>query len=175
MVRLVGEQADDGFEAFVERVEAVGERGVDVDAVGAGLFLVPPAPRPSSRRPLLTMSSVAAMLASTAGWRYGMPVTSTPTRKRRVACGERGGDRPPFEAVAGGVGEDRVEVVEGPARLVEVDLVGGLPDLEHVAPRGVLRGGLEAEPHAVAGYPGDRDGPTVRFGGRGKKPLVRAT
>ncbi len=26
------------------------------------------------------------MLASTAGWRYGMPVTSTPTRSRCVAC-----------------------------------------------------------------------------------------
>ena len=25
------------------------------------------------------------MLASTAGWRYGMPVTSTPTRNRVVA------------------------------------------------------------------------------------------
>ena len=26
------------------------------------------------------------MFASTAGWRYGMPVTSTPTRSRVVAC-----------------------------------------------------------------------------------------
>ena len=30
-------------------------------------------------------SSVAAMFASTAGWRYGLPVTSTPTRIRLVA------------------------------------------------------------------------------------------
>ena len=40
---------------------------------------------PSSNRPPDTMSSAAAILASTAGWRYGMPVTSTPTRSRRVA------------------------------------------------------------------------------------------
>ena len=39
---LVGQQADDRFEPFVERVEAVGEGRVDVDAVGVGLFLVPP-------------------------------------------------------------------------------------------------------------------------------------
>ena len=45
-----------------------------------------PAPSPSSSRPSETMSSVAAMLASTAGCRYTMPVTSTPTRRRRVAC-----------------------------------------------------------------------------------------
>ena len=31
------------------------------------------------------MSTVAAMLASTAGCRYGVPVTSTPTRMRWVA------------------------------------------------------------------------------------------
>ena len=31
-------------------------------------------------------STVAAMFASTAGWRYGMPVTMHPTRIRVVAC-----------------------------------------------------------------------------------------
>jgi hypothetical protein len=31
------------------------------------------------------MSTVAAMFASTAGWRYTLPVTSTPTRIRSVA------------------------------------------------------------------------------------------
>ena len=45
-----------------------------------------PAPMPSSSRPFDTTSSVAAMFASTDGWRYGLPVTSTPSRSRVVAC-----------------------------------------------------------------------------------------
>ena len=44
-----------------------------------------PAPTPSSSRPPEMTSRVAAILASTAGWRYGIPVTRTPTRSRLVA------------------------------------------------------------------------------------------
>ena len=43
------------------------------------------APMPSSSLPLDTMSSVAAMFASTAGCRYTIPVTMHPTRRRVVA------------------------------------------------------------------------------------------
>ena len=59
-----------------------------------------PAPRPSSSRPCEMMSSVAAMLASTAGWRYGMPVTSTPTRSRLVAWASAVERDPALEARA---------------------------------------------------------------------------
>ena len=45
-----------------------------------------PAPTPSSSRPSEITSSVAAIFASTAGWRYGMPVTRSPMRSRFVAC-----------------------------------------------------------------------------------------
>src|SRR5581483_11387172 len=41
---------------------------------------------PSSRRPPERMSTVLAMLASTAGLRWWMPVTSVPMRSRVVAC-----------------------------------------------------------------------------------------
>ena len=44
-----------------------------------------PAPIPSSSRPPEMMSTVAAIFASTAGWRYGVALTSTPNRRRRVA------------------------------------------------------------------------------------------
>ena len=45
-----------------------------------------PAPRPMISRPSLMTSMVAAMLASTDGWRYGMPVTWHPRRSREVAA-----------------------------------------------------------------------------------------
>ena len=45
--------------------------------------------------------------------------------------------------------EDRVEVVEVPRRLEDVDLVGAAPDVEHVLPVRVLRGGLDPEAHAA--------------------------
>jgi hypothetical protein len=53
--------------------------------------------------------------------------------------GQRGQRAPAFQTGAGGIGEDRIEVIEGPAGLVDVDVVGGLPDRKHVGPTGVLR------------------------------------
>ena len=79
------------------------------------------------------------MLASTAGWRYGMPVTSTPTRRRLVAWASAVGVIQPSRQGPVESREDRVEVVERPRRLEELDLVGRLPDGEHVGPGRVLR------------------------------------
>ncbi len=64
-----------------------------------------------------------------------MPVTSTPTRSRLVACASAVSVVQPSRHGPVGVGEDRIEVVEGPAGLEDVDVVGGLPDGEHVVPR----------------------------------------
>ena len=44
-----------------------------------------PAPMPSSKRPPEMWSIVAAMLAVTAGWRWCMPLTIAPSRRREVA------------------------------------------------------------------------------------------
>jgi hypothetical protein len=66
------------------------------------------------------------------------------------ASGLRQGDqrRPALQARACRIGEDRVEVVEGPAGLEDVDIVSRLPDGQHVGPGRVLGGGLERETHA---------------------------
>ena len=93
------------------------------------------------------MSSVAAMLASTAGWRYGIPVTSTPTRSRWVAWASAVVVTQPSRQGPVESEMDRIEVVERPGRLEQLDLVGGLPDGQHVRPRRVLRGGLQGEAH----------------------------
>src|SRR5258707_1116773 len=63
--------------------------------------------------------------------------------------GQGGQRRPTLEARPGGVGENRIEVVERPAGFVDVDVVGCLPDGQHVGPGGVLRGCLESESHCV--------------------------
>ena len=52
---------------------------------------------------------------------------------------ERGERHPSFQARARRVGEDRIEVIERPARLEYLDAVGFLPHGEHVGPGGVLR------------------------------------
>ena len=80
------------------------------------------------------------MLASTAGWRYGDAGDEHADPQPPRGLGQRGEGDPALQAGAGRVvGEDRVEVVEGPGRLEELDVVGGLPDREHVGPGGVLR------------------------------------
>ncbi len=43
-----------------------------------------PAPIPKSRRPFEMISTVVAMLARIAGWRYVLPVTINPRRRRSV-------------------------------------------------------------------------------------------
>src|SRR2546425_912837 len=67
--------------------------------------------------------------------------------RRARGRGQRGERARAPEAGARGVGEDRIEVVEGPRRLEQLDLVAGAPDRQHVGPRRVLRVGLEGEAH----------------------------
>jgi hypothetical protein len=48
------------------------------------------------------------------------------------------------------IGENGVEVVEGPSGLEDFDVVSRLPNGQHVGPGGVLGGGLESEAHPRA-------------------------
>ena len=62
--RPLGEEPDD-FQRLLEAGEALGDRA-ELDAVGLTLGLEPATPSPSSSRPPEAMSTVTAMLASTA-------------------------------------------------------------------------------------------------------------
>jgi hypothetical protein len=137
---LVREQPDDRLTCLVEGVEPLGERGVEVDAVGLGLHLVPPRAdaelEATARHDVERGGHVGEhrrMTVRHAGHEHADAQAPGCLRQRS------GGD-PAFETGARHVvGEDRVEVVEGPRRLEELDLVGGLPDRQHVRPRRFLR------------------------------------
>ena len=142
---LVGEQPDDHLERLVEAVEALLERR-QLDAVGVALLLVPAGAEAELE---------AAVRRRCRGWPPCWPARPgagrrcrSPARRRRsrvVAWASAVVRDPALEARAGRVGEDRIEVVERPARLEEVDVVGRPPDGEHVGPGRVLRRGLEGE------------------------------
>ena len=76
-----------------------------------------------------------------------MPVTSTPTRIRLVAWASAVVVTQPSRHVAGAVGEDGLEVVEGPGRLEDGQLVGDPPDVEHGRRRWCPGGRLDGEAH----------------------------
>jgi hypothetical protein len=62
----------------------MGSRGIPYAFASATFH---PAPMPMSSRPPEKTSNVAAMFASTAGFRYGFPVTNSPRRRRRGTSG----------------------------------------------------------------------------------------
>ena len=65
--RVLAQQAGEHLARFLEAIETFLD-AAELDAVGARL-LFSSRPMPSSSRPLEMMSSAAAILASTAGWR----------------------------------------------------------------------------------------------------------
>ena len=90
------------------------------------------------------MSTVTAVFASTAGWRNGMPVTSTPPRKRR-ARQQHGEGAPPELRASAPAGAQRVEVVVDPADLEDVELVTNVPELGQLGPGAIGLCGCEGE------------------------------
>src|SRR6266496_4309689 len=149
--RLSRQQADDDLARFFEPVAAL-RRAAQLDAVGAGLFLIPPSAdaqlEPAARHYVEGGGHVRQDC--------GMPVVNASDQRAQPQPAgrlrERGQGHPALQAGARRVGEDRIEVVEGPARLEQLNVVGFLPHREHVAPGGVLRGGFEGESHAA--HPG---------------------
>src|ERR1700753_3155054 len=98
---------------------------------------------PSSRRPLEMMSSAAATVARHGGVAVMYASDQGAQPQPLGGLRQRGQRRPALQAWPAAIRKDRVEVVEGPARLVDLDVVGGLPDSKHLCPGGVLRGGFE--------------------------------
>ena len=144
----LGQQADDHVAGLVEPVHALAHRQ-QVDAVGVGLVLVPPGAEPQ--------------LEPTA--RHDVDRRGHVGQHRRVAVrrarhhdadpdagrglGQRRERGPALEARLRPVAVDRLEVVERPGRLEQLDLVGGPPEGEHVLPGRLLGGGLDGEAHGV--------------------------
>ena len=73
---------------------------------------------PRLRRPPLMWSSVAAIFPVMHGLRYVLPLTRWPIRARVVTCASAPSVVQLFEAGPLGIDEDRVEMIEGPQRVV---------------------------------------------------------
>ena len=87
---------------------------------------------PKSSRPPETMSTVVAILASTAGGRKRLLVTSSPSAQPFGLRGEGGEQRPAFEDWPIRIAADGHEVVEQPGVLDLRDRVGLPPDAKDV-------------------------------------------
>ena len=136
--RLLAQQACQHLARFLEAVEALLDRA-ELDSVGTGFLFVPACAdtefEPAVRDDVQGRSHIrqhGGMAVVDAGDEHADAEPLGGLRQGR----QRG---PALQARATGVGEDRIEVVERPAGLVDVDVVGGLPDGEHVVPVGVLR------------------------------------
>ena len=135
---LVAQQARDHLERLVEPIEALLERR-EVDAERIALVLVPagadaelePAVRHDveRRRHVREHRRVAVRVAG----------DQHPEAQPRGRLRQRGERDPALHARSGAIREDRLEVIERPPGLEQVDLIGGLPHGEHLGPRGVLR------------------------------------
>ena len=145
--RVVREQADEGLAPLVEGVEALPQGGVEVDPVGVRLLLVPAGADPELEPPARDDVEGGGHLGEHGGVAVGHAGHEDADSQTFRGLGQGGRGDPALQAGAGRIREDRIEVVERPSRLEELDLVGGLPDGQHVRPRGVLRGGLHGEAH----------------------------
>ena len=127
-------------------------RAAQLDAVGAGLFLIPASADAQFEPPARHYVEGSGRVRQD----RGMPVVNAGDQRAQPQPAgrlrERGQGHPALQAGARRIGEDRIEVVEDPARLEQVNVVSFLPHREHVAPGGVLRGGFECESHTA--HPG---------------------
>src|SRR5690348_1654801 len=114
-----------------------------------------PAPMPNSSRPPETTSTVAAILASIAGGRKRLLVTSSPRRSRPVCAREGGEQCPALENRPVGVAADRHEVIEQPGMLDLRDGVRLLPYPQHVAVGDLRRSRHDPEPRSSVTVPDD--------------------
>jgi hypothetical protein len=144
--RVVAQQAGENRARLLEAVEALLD-GAELDSIGAGFLLIPAGPdaelEASPRDDVQRGGHIRQHRGVTvvnAGYQRAQPQPRGGLRQGR----QRG---PSLQAWSRRIGEDRIEVIEGPSRLEDVDIVGGLPDREHVGPRGVLRGCFECESH----------------------------
>jgi hypothetical protein len=146
--RRLGQQADQHFAGLLESVAAL-TPGAQFDAVRTGFLLVPS----GADAHLEPARGDDVQGGDHVGQHRRVAVVDPGDHgahaQARRGLGQRCQHHPAFEARAPGVAVDRVEVVEVPTRLEDLDLVGGPPHLEHVGPGGALVGCLERESHRL--------------------------
>lgn len=145
--RFVGEQRGDHVDRFFETVETLGER-TEFDPVGAALLLVPSRAESEFETPSRHDVEGGGHVGEHGGVSVDDAVDHGSDAYAFGGLGQGGEGDPSLEAGAGGVvGVDGVEVVEVPGRLEEFDAIGFAPDVEHVAPCRLLRGGFDRVAH----------------------------
>jgi hypothetical protein len=144
----LAQQAGQHLAGLFESVETFLD-AAQLDAVGAGFLLIP-AGADAQLQPAVGddvkggshIGQYRGVTVVDAGHQGAQPQSSG-------GLGQRGQRGPALQARAGGVSENRVEVIERPPGFEDVDVVGFLPDGEHLCPGGALRGGFERESHYI--------------------------
>ena len=135
---LLGQERDDDVARLVEAVHAVTD-AEEVDPVGVRLVGVPPGAEAQLEAAVRDLIERGGHV----GEDRGVPVRHAGHEHPHPQTGRRLGQRregqPTLEAGPAAIAEDRLEVVEGPAGLEHLDLIGRPPHREHVVPRRRLR------------------------------------
>ena len=120
-----------------------------MDAVGVALLLVPASAEAELEAAVADDVERRGHVGQNRRVAVHHPVDHATDADTGGGLGQRRERDPSLHTRPGGVGNvDRIEVVEVPGRFEQLDPVGGPPDVEHVAPGGVLRRGLDPELHA---------------------------
>ena len=145
---LVLQHAHDDLHTLVETVEPLSEIVAQRDAVGACFEFVPP--RPQAKLQATVRDDVGGGCHVRRDRRVPVwhPVDHRPHLDPIGGLGEGRERSPALEAGTIGVAEDRIEVVEHPGGVEQLDLVGPLPACQHPVPGGVMWVGLDSVLHA---------------------------
>ena len=148
---FLGQQGDDHIARLVEAVHALLD-AEQVDPVRVRLVGVPPGAEPELQPAVRDLVERCRHVGEDGGVAVGHARHEHADAEPARCLGQRREREPTLEARAGAVAEDRLEVVERPPRLEDVDVVGRLPDGEHVVPGRGLRRRLERKAHGGARF-----------------------
>ena len=150
---LLRQQPDEDFAGFLEPVAALLDR-TELHAVRARFLFVPAGAdadlQPSAGDDVERRGHVRQQRGVSVVDAADQGAQPEPLGRLR----QRGERHPAFQAGPGRIGENGIEVVEGPAGFEQLDFVGGLPHGEHAGPFGVLGGGFDGESHDLHRKPG---------------------
>ena len=131
---MLCQQEMDDFERLVEPVEPL-LQGRQRDPIRLVFLLEPPGAEPEVEAATGYLVNGCHRVGHNR--RMSVGVRGDHVTQPEAGCHSRQGadQRPGFHAWSGAVGEQRVEVIEQPTALVDLDVVGGAPDLDDLPPR----------------------------------------